>query len=73
MGLYEAENTKNQNICTIPINPKEYFEFSPIVKDENSLQKHLNLKCVSQASLIWVVLIKMLYDDDFFPNQTSFF
>ena len=25
MGLYEAENTKNQNICTIPINPKEYF------------------------------------------------
>ena len=26
MGLFETENTNNQNICTIAINPKEYFE-----------------------------------------------
>ena len=26
MGLYEVENIDNQNICTIAINRKEYFE-----------------------------------------------
>ena len=26
MGLYEVENINNQNIFTITINPKEYFE-----------------------------------------------
>ena len=26
MGLYEIENIDNPNICTIAINPKEYFE-----------------------------------------------
>ena len=26
MGLYETGNIDNQNICTIAINPKEYFE-----------------------------------------------
>ena len=26
MGLHEIENINNQNICTIAINPKEYFE-----------------------------------------------
>ena len=26
MGLYEIENTDNANICTIAVNPKEYFE-----------------------------------------------
>ena len=26
MGLYEIENIDNQNICTIAVNPKEYFE-----------------------------------------------
>ena len=26
MGLYEVENIDDQNICTITINPKEYFE-----------------------------------------------
>ena len=26
MRLYEIENISNQNICTIAINPKEYFE-----------------------------------------------
>lgn len=26
MGLYEVENIDNPNICTIAVNPKEYFE-----------------------------------------------
>ena len=26
MGLSEIENIDNQNICTIAVNPKEYFE-----------------------------------------------
>ena len=26
MGLYEIENIDNVNICTIAVNPKEYFE-----------------------------------------------
>ena len=26
LGLYEVENVDNQNICTIAISPKEYFE-----------------------------------------------
>ena len=26
MGLYEIENIDNANICTITVNPKEYFE-----------------------------------------------
>ena len=26
MGLYEIENIDNPNICTVAINPKEYFE-----------------------------------------------
>ena len=26
IGLYEIENIDNQNICTIAVNPKEYFE-----------------------------------------------
>ena len=26
MGLYETESVGNPNICTIAINPKEYFE-----------------------------------------------
>ena len=26
MGLFETENIDNPNICTIAVNPKEYFE-----------------------------------------------
>ena len=26
MDLYEVEKIKNENICTIAINPREYFE-----------------------------------------------
>ena len=37
MGLYEIENIDNQNICTIAINPKEYFEK---VKNRKINKKH---------------------------------
>ena len=36
MGLYEVENIDNPNICTIAINPKEYFEK---FKDQNINKK----------------------------------
>ena len=26
MGLFEVENINNANVCTIAVNPKEYFE-----------------------------------------------
>ena len=41
MGLYEVENIDNPNICTIVINPKEYFEK---FKDRNTNKKHKGLR-----------------------------
>ena len=40
MRLYEIENIENPNICTIAINPKEYFEK---FKNSKINKKH---KCV---------------------------
>ena len=37
MGLYKVENIDNQNICTIAINPKEYFEK---IKNRKINKKH---------------------------------
>ena len=41
MGLYEVENIDNPNICTIAINPKEYFEK---FKDRNINKKHKGVR-----------------------------
>ena len=41
MGLYEIENIDNQNICTIAINPKEYFEK---VKNRKINKKHKGVR-----------------------------
>ena len=41
MGLYEIENISNQNICTIAINPKEYFEK---FKDRKINKKHKGVR-----------------------------
>ena len=41
MGLYEIENINNQNICTIAINPKEYFEK---FKDRKINKKHKEVR-----------------------------
>ena len=41
LGLYEIENIKNQNICTIAVNPKEYFEK---FKDRKTNKKHKGVR-----------------------------
>ena len=41
MELYEIENISNQNICTIAINPKEYFEK---FKDRKINKKHKDVR-----------------------------
>ena len=41
MGLFEIENIDNQNICTIAINPKEYFEK---FKNRNKNKKHKGVR-----------------------------
>ena len=41
MGLYEVENLDNANLCTIAINPKEYFEK---FKDRKINKKHKRVR-----------------------------
>ena len=41
MGLFEIENIDNPNICTIAVNPKEYFEK---FKDRNINKKHKGVR-----------------------------
>ena len=41
MGLYEIESIDNPGICTVAINPKEYFEK---FKDRNINKKHKGVK-----------------------------
>ena len=41
MGLFEIENIDNANVCTIAVNPKEYFEK---FKNRNVNKKHKGVK-----------------------------
>ena len=41
MGLYEVENLDNVDLCTIAINPKEYFEK---LKDRKRNKKHKGVR-----------------------------
>ena len=41
MGLFQIENINNQNICTIAITPKEYFEK---FKDRKINKKHKGVR-----------------------------
>ena len=41
MGLFEIENIDNPNVCTIAVNPKEYFEK---FKNRNINKKHKGVK-----------------------------
>ena len=41
MGLFEIENINNQNICTIAVNPKEYFEK---FRDKKINKKHKGVR-----------------------------
>ena len=46
MGLHEIENINNQNICTIAINPKEFFEK---FKDRKINKKHQRVRKDTQG------------------------
>ena len=46
MGLCEIENINNQNICTIAVNPKEYFEK---FKDRKINKKHKGVRKDTQG------------------------
>ena len=41
MGLYEIANIDNANICTIAVNPKEYFQK---LKNRSINKKHKDLR-----------------------------
>ena len=41
MGLFEIESIDNQNICTIAVNPREYFEK---FIDRNINKKHKGVR-----------------------------
>ena len=41
MGLYEIENINNPNVCTIAVNPKEYFEK---LRNKDFNKKHKGVK-----------------------------
>ena len=41
MGFYEIDNIDNANICTTPVNPKEYFEK---LKNQSINKKHKGVR-----------------------------
>ena len=71
MGLFEIENIENQNICTIAINPKEYFEK---FKDRKINKKHKGVRRDTPGMTFesYAARIKNLRDDlgfDFERNE----
>ena len=46
MGLYKIENIDNANICTITVNPKEYFEK---LKNRSVNNKHEGVSEICQG------------------------
>ena len=46
MGLYEIESINNENICTIAVNPKEYFE---TFKNKKINKKHKGVRTDTQG------------------------
>ena len=53
MGLYEIENTRHSNICTIAVNSEEYFE-----KFNNSTlnKKHKSVRQGTKELILKVLL-----------------
>ena len=71
IGLFEIENIDNQNICTIAINPKEYFEK---FKDRKINKKHKGVRRDTPGMTFesYAARIKNLRDDlgfDFERNE----
>ena len=51
MGLYEVENLDNANLCTVAINPKEYFEkFMPGMTFESYAERVSSLRQLNTKS-----------------------
>ena len=63
MGLYEIENIDNQNICTIAVNPKEYFEK---IKNRKINKKHKGVRKDTQGMNFesYAMRINMLRESD---------
>ena len=63
MGLYEIENIDNQNICTIAVNPKEYFEK---FKNRKINKKHKGVRKDTQGINFesYAMRINMLRESD---------
>ena len=63
MGLYEIENIGNQNICTIAVNPKEYFEK---FKNRKINKKHKGVRKDTQGMNFesYAMRINMLRESD---------
>ena len=63
MGLYEIENIDNQNICTIAVNPKEYFEK---FKNRKINKKHKGVRKDTQGMNFesYAMRINMLRESD---------
>ena len=45
MGLYKVENIDNPNICTLAVNPKEYFKNRSINKKHKGVGKGTRGMC----------------------------
>ena len=68
MGLYEIEQINNQNVCTIAVNPKEYFEK---FKNKDINKKHKGVKKGTRGMMFenYANRIKQLrYDLDILPS-----
>ena len=52
MELYKIESLENPNVCTIAVNPKEYFE-----KFKNSTIKRMKRKKLSKKGYKLKILI----------------
>ena len=55
MGLFEIENINNQNICTVAVNPKEYFEK---FKNRAMNKKHKGVRRDTPSMNLKVMLLK---------------
>ena len=71
MGLFEIENIDNPNVCTIAVNPKEYFEK---FKNKDVNKKHKGVKKGTHGMMFdnYAQRIKRLrYDLDQFQTSES--
>ena len=56
MGLFEIEHIDNPNVCTIAVNPKEYFEK---FKNKDINKKHKGVRKGTRGCYLKIMLIKL--------------